>query len=603
MERFDFNHPPFDHLNNTERLMLEKAVDIAFFNDEEIIIRPQQPIEHLYVVIKGLVKEIGSDGEVIALYRARDTFEARALMEGHSQHQFVVQEQALVYTIPKATVLDIMHSSPRFSAYFYTSVAEKMASLSGDRNNSEFESLFTAKVSDAYRQNTVWLDGSASILDAAQTMKTHKTKSVLVRHHEQIGLFTESAFRDIAIAGAPSDAPISEWSTFDLIGIDIDDYVFNALLRMTQFNIQRVIVNQAGKPVGALEQIDVLAYFSNHTHLVAQRLERAQTIDELVGIAAQMTHSIQILRKNGVRAPQLAQLMQVLNTSLFEKAWRLLATPELYEQSCLIVMGSEGRGEQILKTDQDNALIMHEDVDEAAAKIACDEFSRTLARLGYPPCNGKIMVNNPFWCKSISQFKETIRQWCHAPDGDSLMNLAIFVDAKSVAGDESLLNEAKEQLRRSMTDDAGTLGRFARAIELFDHHNTGFFAQLLHRDSSSHMDIKKMGVFPVVHGIRALSLEAHLSETNTFDRIARLSQAGVLDEALSKDLSEALTYLLDIRLKAGLLAQAVCSLEGNHNQVDMHSLTTLERDLLKEALGVVKRFKGVIRTHFHLGNF
>ena len=112
-----------------------------------------------------------------------------------------------------------------------------------------------------------------------------------------------------------------------------------------------------------------------------------------------------------------------------------------------------------------------------------------------------------------------------------------------------------------------------------------------------------MGVFPVVHGIRALSLEAHLSETNTFDRIARLSQAGVLDEALSKDLSEALTYLLDIRLKAGLLAQAVCSLEGNHNQVDMHSLTTLERDLLKEALGVVKRFKGVIRTHFHLGNF
>ena len=154
-----------------------------------------------------------------------------------------------------------------------------------------------------------------------------------------------------------------------------------------------------------------------------------------------------------------------------------------------------------------------------------------------------------------------------------------------------------------MTDDAGTLGRIARAIELFDHHNTGFFAQLLHRDSSSHMDIKKMGVFPVVHGIRALSLEAHLSETNTFDRIARLSQAGVLDEALSKDLSEALTYLLDIRLKAGLLAQAVCSLEGNHNQVDMHSLTTLERDLLKEALGVVKRFKGVIRTHFHLGNF
>ena len=600
MERFDFNHPPFDHLNNTERLMLEKAVDIAFFNDEEIIIRPQQPIEHLYVVIKGLVKEIGSDGEVIALYRARDTFEARALMEGHSQHQFVVQEQALVYTIPKATVLDIMHSSPRFSAYFYTSVAEKMASLSGDRNNSEFESLFTAKVSDAYRQNTVWLDGSASILDAAQTMKTHKTKSVLVRHHEQIGLFTESAFRDIAIAGAPSDAPISEWSTFDLIGIDIDDYVFNALLRMTQFNIQRVIVNQAGKPVGALEQIDVLAYFSNHTHLVAQRLERAQTIDELVGIAAQMTHSIQILRKNGVRAPQLAQLMQVLNTSLFEKAWRLLATPELYEQSCLIVMGSEGRGEQILKTDQDNAQILREHADLALAAQTAEQFSATLERLGYPPCPGHIMVNNPAWRKTLPEFKKMVSGWCYSPSPESMMNLAIFIDAKPVAGDAALLDEVKAHLQKTMINDAGMLMAFARSVELFDGHSRGFFSQLLSRGQNEKMDIKKMGVFPVVHGVRALGLEARIEETNTFERIQKLMQARVLDEQLGKDTAEALSYLMDLRLKAGFAALSN-EIPEEANQIDLQSLSTLERDLLKDALQVVKRFKQMIHNHFHLG--
>ena len=603
MERFDFNFPPYEFLVGNERATLQSAVDIAFFEDEAVIIEANQPVDYLYVVIKGLVREMNSEGDVVGLYHAKDTFEARALVEGHTPHRFIVQEEALVYTLPKATILEVMESNPRFGAYFYASLADKLSNMAHNKDSQQFESLFTAKVRDAYRHNAVWLNGSDSIILAAQTMKQHKTKSILVHHEDRVGLFTESAFRDIVIAGASTEDAIYKWSPFELISIDIEDYVFNALLRMTQFKIQRVVVTENGQPIGALEQIDVLAYFSNHTHLVAQRLDKAQNVDELIDIADQMTQSIQILHSNGVRAPQLAQLMQVLNTSLFEKAWRLIAPADVYEKSCLIVMGSEGRGEQILKTDQDNALIMHEDVDEAAAKIACDEFSRTLARLGYPPCNGKIMVNNPFWRKSISQFKETIRQWCHAPDGDSLMNLAIFVDAKSVAGDESLLNEAKEQLRRSMTDDAGTLGRFARAIELFDHHNTGFFAQLLHRDSSSHMDIKKMGVFPVVHGIRALSLEAHLSETNTFDRIARLPQAGVLDEALSKDLPEALTYLLDIRLKAGLLAQAVCSLEGNHNQVDMHSLTTLERDLLKEALGVVKRFKGVIRTHFHLGNF
>lgn len=602
MERFDFNFPPYEFLANNERASLQSTVDISFFEDEMVIIEANQPVDFLYVVIKGLVREVNDEGEVVGLYRARDTFEARALVEGQTPHRFIVQEEALVYTMPKATITELMESNPRFGAYFYASLADKLSNMARNKDSQQFESLFTAKVRDAYRDNATWLDGSDTVLKAAQTMKAQKTKSILLRHEGRVGLFTESAFRDIVIAGASTNEPISKWSPFDLISIDIEDYVFNALLRMTQFKIQRVVVTENGQPIGALEQIDVLAYFSNHTHLVAQRLDKAQNVDELVDIADQMTQSIQILHGNGVRAPQLAQLMQVLNTSLFEKAWRLIAPSELYDNSCLIVMGSEGRGEQILKTDQDNALILREGVDDALAKPACEEFSRTLAKLGYPPCNGKIMVNNPFWRKSVSQFKDTIRQWCYAPDGDSLMNLAIFVDAKAVAGDESLLADVKAQLSRSLTDDAGTLGRFARAVELFDHQSSGFFAQLLNRDSSAQMDIKKMGVFPVVHGVRALSLEARLPETNTFERIAKLTQAGVLDENLSKDVNEALNYLMDIRLKAGLQAHATCSLDG-HNDVDMESLTTLERDLLKEALAVVKRFKAMIRQHFHLGNF
>ena len=113
MERFDFSYPPYDSLSPHERATLQSAVNIAFFDDNEIIIQPQQPIEHLYIVIKGLIKEIGSDGEVVALYHERDTFEARALVEGSSPHQFIVEEQALVYTVPKDTVAEIMKSNSR----------------------------------------------------------------------------------------------------------------------------------------------------------------------------------------------------------------------------------------------------------------------------------------------------------------------------------------------------------------------------------------------------------------------------------------------------------------------------------------------------------
>ena len=366
-----------------------------------------------------------------------------------------------------------------------------------------------------------------------------------------------------------------------------------------RYQIQRVVVEENGTPIGTLEQIDVLAYLSNHSHLVAQRLERAKTIDELADIAGQMTDSIRLLRSNGVRAPQLAELMQVLNSSLFEKAWRILAPAELYDKSCLIVMGSEGRGEQILKTDQDNALILHESVDAALAAETAEQFSQTLSRLGYPPCPGNIMVNNPEWRKTLPEFKKTVSSWCHNASGENMMKLAIFIDAKAVAGDTSMLAEVKEHLQKVMVNDVGMLMAFARAVDQFESQSKGFFSQLLNRGQAEKMDIKKMGQFPVVHGIRALSLEARIEETNTFERIHRLVQLNVIDEALGKDVAEALSYIMDLRLSANLsILQGGGS--GIPNQVDFGSLSTLERDLLKDALQVVKRFKNVIRHHFHI---
>ncbi|MDO4226986.1 DUF294 nucleotidyltransferase-like domain-containing protein [Neisseria sp.] len=603
MERFDFSYPPYDNLSPHERNTLQSAVNIAFFDDNEIIIQPRQPIEHLYVVIKGLIKEVGSDGEVVALYHERDTFEARALVEGSSQHQFIVEEQALVYTIPKDTVTEIMQSNAQFGAYFYASVAEKFASVSGNKKEHEFASLFTAKVRNAYREDTTWIEGGISLLEAAGIMKERRTKSALVRHEGRVGLLTESAFRDIIIAEAPSSDPVHRWTQFNLIAVDIDDFVFDALLRMMQFKIQRVIVEEHGRPIGAMEQIDILAYLSNHSNLVAQRLERAETLDDLATIADQMNESIQVLSDNGVRAPQLAQLMQVLNGSLFEKAWRLIAPPELYEQSCLIVMGSEGRGEQILKTDQDNALIFREGVPPETASRAAGEFSATLARLGYPPCRGNIMVSNPQWCKSLPEFKKMVRGWCLSPSPTSMMNLAIFIDAQSVAGDGTLLDEVKAHLAQYLDNDAGMLMMFARAVEQFDSQSQGFFSQLLHRESSQKMDIKKMGIFPVVHGMRALALEARIKETNTFERIRKLTELHRIEEQLGRDVAEALSYLMDLRLKAGLEAIALNRNDTEEpNQIDLKSLSTLERDLLKDALQVIKRFKGVIRFHFHLNS-
>ena len=115
-------------------------------------------------------------------------------------------------------------------------------------------------------------------------------------------------------------------------------------------------------------------------------------------------------------------------------------------KACLIVMGSEGRGEQTIRTDQDNGLILSEPVDEAKLQEFRDAFSGALAQFGFPPCPGRVMVNNPLWSRTIDQYIADFSRWTTAPDEQSAMNVAIFYDAESVAGDASLLLRAKKAL-------------------------------------------------------------------------------------------------------------------------------------------------------------
>ena len=111
-------------------------------------------------------------------------------------------------------------------------------------------------------------------------------------------------------------------------------------------------------------------------------------------------------------------------------------------------MGSEGRGEQILKTDQDNALIIEDDCtisNEDLQKFTHD-FTETLVDFGFPRCEGNIMVSNPYWCRKKSDFKDLIFKWVNEPSGDNFMNIAIFYDAICVSGDKELLTKLKEYL-------------------------------------------------------------------------------------------------------------------------------------------------------------
>ncbi len=601
MAAFDLLHPPFDMLAAAERDALTASADILYFADEEQIIGPGQPVDTLFVIIKGRVREMAGD-EVIALYRENDTFDARALVAGTTQNRFIVQEEVLALALPKQSVLALTGRNTVFGAFFFDSVSRKLGALSRRTGNRELQTMLAASVAEVRTGKPVFVEAGDSIASVARSMKQHKVKSVLVRRGNDTGIFTTSDFRDVIIEGMSGDTPVGELCRFELITVDRQDFLFNALLTMTRRNIQRLVVMEGGQAGGILEQVDLLSYFSNHSHLVSQVIEQAETLDDLAHCSRQIEQLVGILSSQGVKAPQLARLVETLNARLFERSWKLIAPASLQAESCLLVMGSEGRGEQILKTDQDNALILAPAADPEQARLAAEAFSRALEQYGYPPCPGGIMVSHPDWRMTVDDFVSRINGWLDHPDGESLMNLAIFIDAQPIAGETALLDILRRHLAEQLNDNAAFYSRFARAIEQFDTP-LGLFAHLQTRenDGRAQLDLKKGGIFPVVHGLRALALEAGLATSNSFERIQDLIEAGRLERELGNDLSEALSFMMGLKLSCGLEALERGEVAGNLIEPD--ALSSLERDLLKEALSVVKRFKGILRHHFRLGSF
>ena len=190
-------------------------------------------------------------------------------------------------------------------------------------------------------------------------------------------------------------------------------------------------------------------------------------------------------------------------------------------------MGSEGRGEQTFRTDQDNGLILSEPVPAEDLEAIPRRHVRTaLERCGFPPCPGEVMVRNPLWSKTVAEYRDDFRRWLALSDETGVMNIAIFYDAEAVAGDAGLLRAAKQDLIDAMRGERVHLAHFARAVDAFPTP-IGLFNNLVtSKAEGDALDLKKGGIFPIVHGVRALALEKGLIETGTAARIARLAELG-----------------------------------------------------------------------------
>ncbi len=362
---------------------------------------------------------------------------------------------------------------------------------------------------------------------------------------------------------------------------------------MTRQRIERVAVTEDGQVIGLLHLTQVLSLFSTHSHVLALRIARADDLGDLRRCAETLDTLIATLAGNGIRLRFIMQLVSALNEQLLERLFELLLPPTLRGRCCLLVMGSEGRGEQLLKTDQDNALVLADDLPQEQALAMMQRFSAALLEFWLSALSRRVMASRPEWCKPLVAWQAELRGTLLEGKPEQLLRLSILADAWPVAGNLQLFEPLRRQLarfrrrRRALAGGyrgGGPAIRYAADLPR-PAENPGRPPR-----SQARRDL------PIVHGIRTLALREGLETRGTLARIEALKRHKVLEARLADDLSESFELFLQLRLTRQLAGQR----DGRQQGLDVSGMSRHDRDMLRYGLHVVKKFKQSVARQFHL---
>ncbi|WP_352310442.1 DUF294 nucleotidyltransferase-like domain-containing protein [Psychrobacter sp. W2-37-MNA-CIBAN-0211] len=643
MPHLDFNQPPFDVLSLAERQSIRKNTQIRYLAKNEHL--TAEELQYLYVVIKGQIEQL-LDGEFVASYLGsnhsdqlnnNDWFDSRRLPEsltenspntGASQtYQFRAAEDTLLLQVAGSAVDKISAQNHLVRQMLSDKLPERLKALQQRRHNKaidpasyndqqEVQQIMLQPVIDVNLLPVHIVDANNSLYEAASIMTKAGLKHVLVRplnhleHRKEtrhgtghlLGILTDTDIcRAVSDQQNPATTTCQRYANFNLRTIKASDEIGDALLTMTRYRIHRLpVIDHNGDVVGILGQSDMLAHIGHHSQLISIQIEQAKDLSSLDTAVELIGRYIRAQHQNGVKIGNISRMVQTLNAQVFTKLWQLIVPAEVMKNTCLIVMGSEGRGEQIMRTDQDNALILRDGYTHPDLAQFADTFNHHLADLGYPLCDGNIMMTNPMWRQPLKQFNAQIGLWFKNTNPMHGIYLSAILDGEYVCGDESLLTQVRQHLKIAhRQSDPMFVRQFARAALQFGDVNQWWqkFVPLLGGKSvSEDIDLKKAGIFPLVHGIRTLALENDILDVpSSKNRLKALVQARALTQERADTLLEALEFFMAQRLSVAL------STEDKHaRQVNPMTLTALERDLLKECLAVVKSFKNQLRQHYQL---
>lgn len=610
-------HSPFQELPPEQQLQLAQSINVGYFQAGSEILRYNEPLHALHLIRSGAVETFRRNGDLYNRLSEGGIFGEQGLLRGGKvRFPATALEDTLIYFIPDHVFQQLFDSNEFFADYVEVGDTERRKSTRAAKQAEA--DLLSAKISTLLQREPVCLASSANVWQAAQTMTEHGVSCLLIVHDTAntdqaetaqtgalAGIITDRDIRSRLVApGLKSETSVSDIMSTNLVTIEQHQYLFEAMMLMLRHNVHHLPVMQQARPVGVLALSDIIRYESQNSLFVVSSIFRQQSVAELSALLKDVKACFVRMVNEDANSHMIGSAMAAIGRSfkqrLLELAEQQLGPPPV--PYCFLALGSMARDEQLIVTDQDNALVLDNSFDPAQhdayfqqlAAFVCDG----LAQCGYSYCSGNIMATNAQWRQPLRVWQQYFTDWIEQPSAERLLHANIFFDLDAVWGKTQWADELNQLIASTAKNRPQFLACMTRNA-LQRTPPLGFFKDFVMENDgqqNNSLNIKRRGTAPMADLIRVHALALGSPATNSFERLRDIIAAKVLPNGRGEDLRDACEVIAMTRIRQQALALQAG--ETPDNNVVPERLSEFERKHLKEAFSVLSNAQKFLKFHF-----
>ncbi|APT82838.1 DUF294 nucleotidyltransferase-like domain-containing protein [Corynebacterium ammoniagenes] len=601
---------PFRHLPEEELVELAPTLTVRYIRRGEIILDYEESNDFLRIIRSGAIDILGPDNVLLDRRDPGLTFGYSTLLgTNSSRYRMEAVEDSLVYEMPRAAFTKLSKRNPDI-ARFYSSQSRRIRAAAEEITNAGANTnVLSTHIHDVKIAKPRSCPPDLSIREAAQRMEEYNVSSLLVLDRDTLlGIITDRDLRGRVVAeGIETTCPVSDVMTTKLLTLSSESLAMEALMLMSERKIHHLPVVDEGTVTGIVTQNDIARLLHNDPVFLTADLSRKNSVDELADAFTRTTKVVAQLIESGAAPEETAGMITIAADAVARRLFTLGI--EKYGKPpvdfAFVAVGSQGRREMVLASDQDNALVLsddfihdqHNDYFQKLTEFVC----LGLDRAGQVLCPGEMMAMNPQWRMTVSEWEHTFANWIGAPEPDALLNAQIFFDFRVIAGSQEL-GQAVHQSAVSQGTNARRMHAHLASLAARREPPLTFFKGLVVERSGEYantLDVKKGGTAAIVQMARLYALSAGHSIVETRERL-RQSAGKTVSRAGSEDLLDAFDYLRSITLK--YQASQIRSGQQPNYHIDPKQLSGMERENLRDAFSIIKNMQNALATKYPVRN-